>query len=1499
MVILLVLLLAGSALAASLLSEWNSAPAVTGPGAPVPRIASHAPSPSAIPPSKVPGASVSVAGYPYSCSSNTSCPFGIVDQAFGPQGYTYYSNTFLATTSWTNLSFQNLTTVGNGSGDPVILDQLNTVLNFTAGGTSYAYWIQDMASIDTGTNASWTPWFSYYCGTASGPPNTYPILFLDNIWNFTNLHNFSQKTGDGHGHLENDTHQHLVGGFAERVVPQSSSSTYTFYYDIADPRLPGNCFYVSRAAAETIRLEVVSSIQQVANATFGAWTWVPSVTFLYEDGATAGRFVAFDEFNFTFAWNPSTRQVSSAPGFTVSPQPVPAASWLYYDAENILGGDGAGATTYALSGAHLEMGLEYSNGHNLQTVPSAWDDGLDSAEKVTDLQLGLASSGGLPRASASYGKPTDAIVELYEENSLGHLDVQPVSTEVTSVFLGNGTQPRYSAVDQDGNLWVTDFGDGAVQVLQTATGRILANISVGKEPVGISFDAYSDLMYVANYGSGTVSVLDTIHRQVVATIPLGIGTTPYGVEYVPLLNNSSGIPSKIGVYADVFVTDPAHGSVVFVRSSTETVVGSASVGAGPMALAFDADRLNATNSGSTALYVTNSRSNNVSVLELRADGPPVVAGAIPVGRTPFDAMYADHRLVVTDAGSAEVSVIDTVTSRVTTTWVGNDPGCVAFSPTYDEFFVSMPASNTVRVLSANAGALVGVGIASYITVGLSPLGLTYDPGNGLLYVADSGSDRLSLVSGYAPALGRATPSTGPGSTGNDLAYDGANGDLYMTDTAANVIQVYSASNRSELTTIPVGVLPEEIAYDSYHSYLYVANEGSGTISIIDGSRNVVIATVGGQTNPWAVVYDSSNHWTYVTNVGCQRQGCPGNVTVLDGTRTVGNVSIAPDCYGIGYDPANGMVYVVSLANGSLQAISGTTVVDTVSVGDFPAGVAYDSENGLLYVTEAYDYAVETFRSGNGGRTTVPVGTVLLSNSSLPQSVLYDGQNQLVYVASYGGGVSVISSSTDAVIATIPVLDFGGEESLAIDPQTGVLYVVDLSTSRSPIARIDPSDPVPTGNVTAGGTTVPFVDGDATLALLPGPYSTWTNYSMGPNEYLGSCIVPSSLLLPPPTLRVDGIAHGCAIAYGGPTAFTVGFGEQGLPAGTRWSVSVNGTTGTNVTSGPGGVVFFSEPNGTFAYSIADVAGWHESTLPYSGTITVRGFNLFEPYAAYSRVTYTVLIQASGLPAGVAWSLTIAGVTYSITANSTLLAEPNGTYPFVIGPVPGYWARPSSGTAVVAGAPVRQTISFAAIPSGSYPVTFTETGLGPGTNWSVAVQGVTSSSTGSTIILVEANGSYAYAVGSVPGYFATPSSGALRIRGSPLGVSITFVPLPTGSYVVTLTESGLPAGTNWSVTLAGASQSSTGATITFQEPNGTYAFLVGPVSGYTAIPSTGNLTVSGSSVSEALTFSPSSSSSRPSSGFLGLSGNTGYYLLGGVAILVVAGAAVALALRSRRR
>ena len=160
---------------------------------------------------------------------------------------------------------------------------------------------------------------------------------------------------------------------------------------------------------------------------------------------------------------------------------------------------------------------------------------------------------------------------------------------------------------------------------------------------------------------------------------------------------------------------------------------------------------------------------------------------------------------------------------------------------------------------------------------------------------------------------------------------------------------------------------------------------------------------------------------------------------------------------------------------------------------------------------------------------------------------------------------------------------------------------------------------------------------------------------------------------------------------------------------------------------------------------------------------------------------------------------------------------------------------SGSIKVNGASASQSITFTALPLGQYSLIFSETGLPTGTNWSVTYFGVTEASTSSTIPYTEPNGTWTFTIGSVKGYTASPESGSITVKGASQVYSITFSKSSTGTtYAVTFTESGLPSGTNWSVTLSGSTLSSTTSTITFQEANGSYTFTVGSVSGYTVSP-----------------------------------------------------------------
>ncbi|MGA7923170.1 MAG: thermopsin family protease [Thermoplasmata archaeon] len=73
---------------------------------------------------------------------------------------------------------------------------------------------------------------------------------------------------------------------------------------------------------------------------------------------------------------------------------------------------------------------------------------------------------------------------------------------------------------------------------------------------------------------------------------------------------------------------------------------------------------------------------------------------------------------------------------------------------------------------------------------------------------------------------------------------------------------------------------------------------------------------------------------------------------------------------------------------------------------------------------------------------------------------------------------------------------------------------------------------------------------------------------------------------------------------------------------------------------------------------------------------------------------------------------------------------------------------------------------------YYVLFTETGLAKGKLWSITLDGVTVASTSSSLHFFDPDGSYAYTVAKVPGYTASPTSGAVIVNGKAVFVVIHY-------------------------------------------------------------------------------------------------------------------------------
>ena len=144
------------------------------------------------------------------------------------------------------------------------------------------------------------------------------------------------------------------------------------------------------------------------------------------------------------------------------------------------------------------------------------------------------------------------------------------------------------------------------------------------------------------------------------------------------------------------------------------------------------------NADGTRVYVANSYSNDVSVVDLHNQ---ISLATIPVGLQPFALLLDEkaNRVYVTNYGSDNIDVIDTNANQVIATLP------LAMLPT-----AILASEITGRVYVANAStgsviALEGMRVVKEIPVGHHPIDLAADVPSGQVFVANAADSTLSII----------------------------------------------------------------------------------------------------------------------------------------------------------------------------------------------------------------------------------------------------------------------------------------------------------------------------------------------------------------------------------------------------------------------------------------------------------------------------------------------------------------------------------------------------------------------------------------------------------------------------------------------------------------------------------------------------------------------------------------------------------------------------------
>lgn len=1046
--------------------------------------------------------------------------------------------------------------------------------------------------------------------------------------------------------------------------------------------------------------------------------------------------------------------------------------------------------------------------------------------------------------------PANGYVYVSDEGS-GNLTVINSATGEALEAIPAGQEAQGLALDPaDGDLYVADFATDRVSIVNTSTATIVGMVAVGEEPWGVAYDPSNGFVYVTNRDSDNVTVIGS-GGTTVGSIPVGLD--PAGIEYdagnglvyvanmlsdnvsvldpateQPLTSISVGIwPVGVAVDAttdEVYVTNSWYNglnpslsadSVSVIDTTTNRTVATIPVGEIPEGIAVDA--------AAGEVFVANSESNNVSVI---ATATLTVRHTLPVGSLPTGIAFDPLNGVVYTAnfGSLNVTAIATnplgVVGAIATAIL---PGALAVDPADGNLFVAngAPLASSVEVVNESTDQIV-----AQVPTGVEPggivQGIAVDPDNGEVYVANTLSDSVTVIAGTTLQV-VATVAVGGYPSG--IAVDPATGDVFVTDRDSNELSVIDGTTNTLSTTItsPAFDLPGGIAFDPANGLLYVANQAGGNVEVVNAASGVPLGTIGVGSGPIAVAADPARGYVLVANAGS------ANVSVINASRgaVAASVNVGIDPYNLAVNGSSGLVFVGNLVSDNVTVVDEAYLrtIASVSVGPDPYGMAVGASyvyvgslgGGSLSqvaVPAPTEYAV-TFGSPGGsapGTWSVTLGNQTLSSprSSITFHVP-NGTYAYTIVAPAGYTVYPVSG-------TLTVDGAAVAQSVAFTAIGGGSYTVTFEENGLPLGT--------TWRITLAGTTGSSTGPAIAIADLPNGTFAWNA-----SEVAGYAPSPGS-----GTVTVRGGDAEVGVGFSR-VLYALVFAESGLPSETAWALAVSGT----VHGSSSDQITLEEPNGSYPYSVAEVPGFTVGGGA-AGTADLDGAGVTVTLT-FSATRYPLTFEESGLPASTSWSVTLtSGCLESCAATSSTgsvaFLVTNGSYGFSIGGPAGYATAGPTGTVTIDGFPGTLFVPFA--PT-LYSVTFTESGLPPGTVWGVVLGGAFEVASGSAVLFRQANttGPLAYQVAAPSGYAADPSSGTVSVSGANLSVPIEMSAVHT-DYAVLFTQSGLPAGTSWTVTLgapcvAGCSATTTTATAILHQPNGTYPWSVSAIPGFSGVRS----------------------------------------------------------------
>ncbi|SDL26954.1 40-residue YVTN family beta-propeller repeat-containing protein [Arthrobacter sp. ov407] len=353
---------------------------------------------------------------------------------------------------------------------------------------------------------------------------------------------------------------------------------------------------------------------------------------------------------------------------------------------------------------------------------------------------------------------------------------------------------------------------------------------------------------------------------------------------------------------------------------------------------------------------------------------------------------------------------------------GLHPAGVALSPDGTAAYVANEGSNTLSVVDPENGT-----VRTTLPVGNSPRGVAISPDGAQAFVTNSGDNTVSVINTATGALA-ATIAVGSGWGASAVAFTPDGAKAYVTNAGEGTVAVIDVGSASVGAVIPVGVEPVAVSITPDGTQAIVTNFSDDTVSVIETATDRVVKTMPVSGGPRSVVVtpDGLN-----ALVSC---GGTNSISVVHlATTQVSTVQVGSRPAGVALTASGTRALVASTGSNELSVVdvaSGRSL-GTFPTGTSPSGVAVAPDGSTALVTNSGGETVSIVKLGpamgvalpaaatvgvpyayhfNAGITPPPAYSV--SSGSLPAGLTLDSRT-----GTLSGKPTVAGTSTFSVTAS--------------------------------------------------------------------------------------------------------------------------------------------------------------------------------------------------------------------------------------------------------------------------------------------------------------------------------------------------------------------------------------------------------------------------------------------------------------------------------------------------